>query len=112
MKPVAQRDLTRPRARRQALRDNRRLFRISPVSPPRRSGQNLHSTKTVPINWQITWHTIPRAHHAGKHNTVATGCEVGVRLRLQYSSQYRLIYISPHSSGDAANLRAFATLRG
>src|SRR5437764_5600796 len=61
MKPVAQRDLTRPCPRCQALRDNRRLLRIAPASPPRRSRQNLHPTKTVPINWQITWHTIPPA---------------------------------------------------
>jgi hypothetical protein len=36
----------------------------------------------VPINWQISRHTIPRAHHAREHHTVVTGCKVGVRLRL------------------------------
>src|SRR6516162_4701895 len=59
MKPVAQRDLARLRPRCHALRDNRSLLRITPAAPPRRSRQNLHPTKTVPINWQITWHTIP-----------------------------------------------------
>src|SRR6516162_7604204 len=59
MKPVAQRDVARLRPRCHALRDNRSLLRITPAAPPRRSRQNLHPTKTVPINWQITWHTIP-----------------------------------------------------
>src|SRR5215469_13871956 len=59
MKPVAQRDLARLRPRSHALRDNRSLLRNTPAVPPRRSRQNLHPTKTVPINWQITWHTIP-----------------------------------------------------
>src|SRR5215469_7428383 len=59
MKPVAQRHLARLRPRCHALRDNRSLLRITPAAPPRRSRQNLHPTKTVPINWQITWHTIP-----------------------------------------------------
>src|SRR5215472_7232327 len=85
MKPVAQRDLTRPSTRRQALRDNRRLVCITPATPPRRSRQNLHPTKAVPINWQIIWHTIPRAHHAGQHHTVVTGRKVGVRLRLRFN---------------------------
>src|SRR6516162_1568804 len=49
MKPVAQRDLARLRPRCHALRDNRSLLRITPAAPPRRSGQNLHPTKTVPI---------------------------------------------------------------
>src|SRR6516165_4794510 len=59
MKPVAQRDVARLRPRCHALRDNPSLLRITPAAPPRRSCQNLHPTKTVPINWQITWHTIP-----------------------------------------------------
>ena len=59
MQPVAQRDLACHRPRRLALRNNRRLLRIAPAPPPRRPSQNLHPAETVPINWQITWHTIP-----------------------------------------------------
>src|SRR5580658_4609473 len=59
MQPVAQRHRAGHRPRRQALRDNRRLLRIAPAPPPRRPAQNLHPAETVPINWQITWHTIP-----------------------------------------------------
>jgi hypothetical protein len=44
MKPVAQRDLTRPRDRRQALRDNRRLLLIAPTARSRRSPSNGHVT--------------------------------------------------------------------
>src|SRR5690242_21372137 len=59
MQPVAQRDLARLRARRLALRDDRSLLLIAPASAARRSCQHFHATETVPINWQITWHTIP-----------------------------------------------------
>jgi hypothetical protein len=51
MKPVAQRDLTRPRARRQGPATIA-AFSAS-VQPRRRGVPNLHSTKTMPINWQI-----------------------------------------------------------
>src|SRR5690242_3397959 len=67
MQPVAQRDLARLRARRLALRDDRSLLLIAPASAARRSCQHFHATETVPINWQITWHTIPlpRSNQAG-----------------------------------------------
>src|SRR6185437_6058340 len=67
VQPVAQRDLARLRARRLALRDDRSLLLIAPASAARRSCQHFHATETVPINWQITWHTIPlpRLNQAG-----------------------------------------------
>ena len=58
MQPVPQRDRARHRPRRQAFRNNRRLLRGAPAPSPRRPGQHLHATKTVPIIWQMTWHTI------------------------------------------------------
>ena len=67
MQPVAQRDRARHRPRRQALRDNRRLLRRAPASPPRRSRQNLDPPETVPINWQITWQTsLPASPEQGR----------------------------------------------
>jgi len=42
-----------------------RLPRQSPPSPPRSSAavavprSKPHATETVPVNWQITWHTNP-----------------------------------------------------
>ena len=85
MKPVAQRDLARLRPQCQALRDNRRLLRISPAAPTRRSGQNLHPTKTVPVNWQITWHTIPLLNELMQkdHAIAMVRRKVGFRLRLR-----------------------------
>jgi hypothetical protein len=84
MKPVAQRDLARLRPWCQALRDNRRLLRISLAAPTRRSGQNLHPTKTVSINRQITWHTIPLFNEPMQqdHAIPVVRCKVGIRLRL------------------------------
>src|SRR3954454_17988149 len=67
VQPVAQRNRARHRSRRQALRDNRRLLRRTPASPPRRSRQNLNTTETVPINWQITWQTsLPASTEQGR----------------------------------------------
>src|SRR5215471_18981847 len=91
MKPVAQRDLARLRPRCHALRDNRNLLRITPAAPPRRSRQNLHPTKTVPINWQITWHTIPPARSKPlqqDHTIAAVRRKVGIRLRLRIWSVF------------------------
>src|ERR1700756_2053514 len=87
MKPVAQRDLARLRPQCQALRDNRRLLRISPATPTRRSGQNLHPTKTMPVNWQITWHTIPLLNELMQkdHAIAVVRRKVEIRLRLQLS---------------------------
>src|SRR5690242_9610329 len=67
MQPVAQRDLARLRTRRLALRDNCRLLRRAPTAPSRCPSQHFNATETVPINWQITWHTIPlpRSNKAG-----------------------------------------------
>ena len=67
MQPVAQRDLARLRTRHLALGDDRRLLRRAPMAPSRRPRQHFHATETVPINWQITWHTIPlpRSEQAG-----------------------------------------------
>src|SRR5437588_2754175 len=59
MQPVAQRDLARLRTRHLGLSDDRRLLLICPTSPARCPSQDFHATETVPINWQITWHTIP-----------------------------------------------------
>src|ERR1700730_4845188 len=83
MEPVAQRDFARLRPRCQALRDNRSLLRITPAPPPRRSGQNLHRRKTVPINWQITWHTIPLLDQPLQDQAIAlVRRKVGIGLRL------------------------------
>jgi len=57
VQPVTQRDRARHCSRRQALRENHRLLRRTPASPPRRSRQNLNSPETVPINWPIIWQT-------------------------------------------------------
>src|SRR5436305_1258682 len=59
MQPVAQRDLARLRTRRLALRHYCCLLRRAPTSPSRCPSQHFNATETVPINWQITWHTIP-----------------------------------------------------
>src|SRR5215470_9601689 len=72
MQPVAQRDLARLRTRRPALRHNRGLLRRAPTSPSWCPTQHFNATETVPINWQITWHTIPlpRSNKAGSpHRT-------------------------------------------
>src|SRR3954453_16414422 len=67
MQPVAQGNRTRDRPRRQALRDNCRLFRRAPAAPPWRSRQNLNPPETVPINWQITWQTsLPASSKRGR----------------------------------------------
>ena len=67
MQPVAQRDLARLRTRRLALRHYCCLLRRAPTSPSRCPSQHFNATETVPINWQITWHTIslPRSNKAG-----------------------------------------------
>ena len=67
MQPVAQRDRARLRTRRLALRDNRGLLRRTPTAPSRCPSPDFHATEAVPINWQITWHTIPlpRSNEAG-----------------------------------------------
>ena len=105
MKPVAQRDLTRSRPRCQALRDNRRLLRIAPASPPRRSRQNLHPTKIVPIIWQIIWHTIPLPDLPMQqdHPIAVLPRKVGVRLRLQADrfelwKDERCVHIEPQTT--------------
>jgi hypothetical protein len=47
------------------------------------SGQNLHPTKTVHINWQITWHTIPLLNEPMQQDhAIAVRRKVGIRLRL------------------------------
>src|SRR5262249_40606464 len=58
MKPMPQRDHARHRTRCHALRDDRQFLIGAPAAPPRRPGQHLHSTETVPINWQTTCTTI------------------------------------------------------
>src|SRR5204862_4243161 len=67
MQPVAQRDLARLRTRRLALRHYCCLLRRAPTSPSRCPSQHFNATETVPINWQLTWHTIPlpRSNKAG-----------------------------------------------
>jgi hypothetical protein len=59
MQPVAQRNRARDRTRRKALGDNRRLLGRASLAPARCPGQHPQPTETVPINWQISWQTIP-----------------------------------------------------
>ena len=85
MQPVAQRDLACLRTRRLALRDNRGLLRRTPMSPSRCPSQDFHATETVPINWQITWHTIPLLNEPMQQDhAIAVVCrKVGIKPRLR-----------------------------
>src|SRR4051794_18302783 len=99
MQPVAQRDLARLRTRRLALSDDRRLLLIGPASPARCPSQDFHATETVPINWQITWHTIPLPRSTRQDHPIRVVLrKVGIRLRLPSSRTARRI-----SSGRAAS---------
>src|SRR5690348_15394498 len=89
MQPVAQRDLARLRTRRLALSDDRRLLLIGPASPARCPSQDFHATETVPINWQITWHTIPLPRSTRQDHPIRVVLrKVGIRLRLRSSSAF------------------------
>jgi hypothetical protein len=68
----------------ETLGDDPCLLLPAPPPPPLRPGQNLHTAKAVPIDWQITWATIHtrlpiRRHH---HPKTATRDNVGPEHRL------------------------------
>src|SRR5215510_11241942 len=111
MQPVAQRDLARLRARRLALRDDRSLLLIAPASASRRPRQDFNATETVPINWQITWHTIPlpRMHTRQVHPIAVTRRKVGVRLRLLFKHEgitlKKTLHASEQDRADVARRR-------
>src|SRR5215470_9343519 len=102
MQPVAQRDLARLRTRRPALRHNRRLLRRAPTSPSWCPTQHFNATETVPINWQITWHTIPlpRSNKAD-HPIAPIRCNVPITLRLR-STLYSLHRRNARARGQRA----------
>src|SRR5438874_355469 len=71
MQAVPQGNRARHRPWRQALGDDGHLLRHAPAPPSRRPSQYLDPTETVPVNWQITWHTshcdLPRNAAASPH---------------------------------------------
>jgi hypothetical protein len=101
--------LARLRTGRLALRDNRYLLRHALTAPSRCPRQEFHATKTVPINWQITWHTIPlpRSDQAGSPHP-RHPAQRGGRLRLHCTEgrrQRARRYAAAGKAGGTAAVR-------